>query len=186
MGMACRLLSMPLVLGAHPTYGGEITLHTGRFGPYVMTPRGTLPANVVDGGDADGAAEARPPAVMASLPKSVSVWDIDEARAIDLIDAKVERAAKRAKSGKPTARRWRSSKEAHDGVTSMTPGQHAGGLFLRGVTAAHCICDVLLRSTFMRSMFMRKRWGLPSQLPAAAQHAANCDVRTVFLFLIII
>jgi DNA topoisomerase-1 len=80
MEMAVRLLSLPCALGVHPTTHEKITLHQGRFGPYVS-------ANMTQAGE-----------VLCSLPKRVSLWDVDVAQAAELLDSKMARNAKRAAS----------------------------------------------------------------------------------------
>lgn len=80
MEMAERVLSLPLQLGDHPRRGGSMTLHLGRFGPYVSLQNA-------------GEEEAKP--TMASLPKAVSFWDVDVEQAATLIDLKLLRAEKK-------------------------------------------------------------------------------------------
>ena len=109
MLQAERLLSLPKLLGGHPRRGDlPITLHQGRFGPYVTM--GSAEEEEDDdneaaaaAGDAGEAEEATPALVMCSLPKRVSIWDIDAEVAADLIDGKIRRDAARRKSGSSRA-----------------------------------------------------------------------------------
>ena len=90
MEMAERLLSLPRVLGSHPERGEgvPITLHSGRFGPYV-----TMRSEEKEDGKEE---KEEPMLVMCSLPKRVSMWDVDVATAVELLHAKMARdAAKR-------------------------------------------------------------------------------------------
>ena len=101
--MAARLLSLPWSLGIHPTHGGEISLHLGRFGPYVALH----PLPLADGGsvgvDANSLAEEAKP-YLCSLPKRVDMWTADAAIAAELIDGKMQRDVKRqAKAAEATA-----------------------------------------------------------------------------------
>lgn len=102
MAMAERLLSLPLSLGPHPNLGHEITLHLGRFGPYVMLQgahaagEASVTTQDEEGTEAaEGGESVPPPYLMASLPRSVSFWDADVAAASALLDAKVARDAKK-------------------------------------------------------------------------------------------
>lgn len=105
MAMAERLLSLPLSLGPHPNLGHEISLHLGRFGPYVMLQgahaagEASVTTQDEEGSEAAEGAEggegAPPPYLMASLPRSVSFWDADVASASALLDAKMARDAKK-------------------------------------------------------------------------------------------
>ena len=105
MAMAERLLSLPLSLGLHPNLGHEISLHLGRFGPYVMLQgahaagEASVTTQDKEGSEAAEGAEggegAPPPYLMASLPRSVSFWDADVASASALLDAKMARDAKK-------------------------------------------------------------------------------------------
>lgn len=116
MEMAERLLSLPLPLGAHPTLGGQIVLHLGRFGPYVVltlddNEHDAEPASPVEGASPTRAERAQTqsasrgrkpkpvepaaPYAMASLPKSVSIWDLVAEEAAAVLDAKLARQAKK-------------------------------------------------------------------------------------------
>ena len=75
-----RLLSLPLPMGAHPDGSGEITLKNGRFGPYLELVRA-----------ANG--EPAPPVVSVSLPKAVSIFDVELPQAAELLDRKRAREA---------------------------------------------------------------------------------------------
>ena len=83
--MALRLLSLPLPMGAHPDGSGEITLKNGRFGPYLELVRA-----------ANG--EPAPPVVSVSLPKAVSIFDVELPQAAELLDRKRERDIARGKA----------------------------------------------------------------------------------------
>ncbi|MCB0413260.1 MAG: type I DNA topoisomerase [Bdellovibrionales bacterium] len=64
LDQALKLLSLPLTLGEHPTSGKEIKASIGRFGPYVVC-------------DGD----------FRSIPKTLSIFDIDLKSAIELMNA---------------------------------------------------------------------------------------------------
>ena len=83
--MALRLLSLPLPMGSHPDGSGEITLKNGRFGPYLELVRA-----------ANG--EPAPPVVSVSLPKAVSIFDVELPQAAELLDRKRERDIARGKA----------------------------------------------------------------------------------------
>jgi len=103
MQMAERLLSLPRVLGVHPASCElPITLHQGRFGPYVTMELPSDAAAERDTTDAAGSSKAdeMPKMVMCSLPKRVSLWEIDAAAAAELLNMKMERdKVRRAKGG---------------------------------------------------------------------------------------
>lgn len=75
-------------LGEHPD-GGPMTIHSGRYGPYVKHGR-----------------------TMASLPKSATVESITEEEAVALIAAKVAKGGKTAAKGKSTAKSKAATKPA--------------------------------------------------------------------------
>ena len=83
--MALRLLSLPLPMGSHPDGSGEITLKNGRFGPYLELVRA-----------ANG--EPAPPVVSVSLPKAVSIFDVELPQAAELLDRKRARDIARGKA----------------------------------------------------------------------------------------
>ena len=132
MPMAERLLSLPLWLGEHPTRGGEITLHNGRFGPYVMLHAMADEQDVADGHQAaapptaaprpepatDDACPAPASDVMCSLPKGVSVWDVDRAQAAILLDGKIARTAARAGGQRPARRKGASRARPKQGAVA--------------------------------------------------------------------
>jgi topoisomerase IA-like protein len=101
LAQAERLLSLPLVLGAHPDQpGSEITLRNGPYGAYVALQ----PA--ADAAEADAAEvgeDAQPPRpLLCSLPRGVSLWDLTLQGATELLDQKMERGPGRGRGG-----RWR-------------------------------------------------------------------------------
>ena len=83
--MALRLLSLPLPMGSHPDGSGEITLKNGRFGPSLELVRA-----------ANG--EPAPPVVSVSLPKAVSIFDVELPQAAELLDRKRARDIARGKA----------------------------------------------------------------------------------------
>ena len=93
MQMAERLLSLPAPLGQHPTRELPISLHSGRFGPYVTM---NIPAA---GGSTEGADDEGERLVMCSLPKRLSLWDVDVAAAAELLEGRMKRDNARARKG---------------------------------------------------------------------------------------
>ena len=116
MDMARRLLSLPALLGQHPTHGANITLHLGRFGSYV---RMDMAAEPDAARDATGTS-VEEVTVMASLPKKVSMWDVDVAKAAELLDLKVQREANRKKPAKRKGKATSSASTKKPKKTSAT------------------------------------------------------------------
>ena len=103
--MAAKLLRLPYSLGAHPTRGEDITLHIGRFGPYLTLH--SAPAAIEDG---EPAVEGPPPAnVLCSIPTRFSFWDVDLPQAAALLDAKIVRDAARTAGRKGTKAKAKAS-----------------------------------------------------------------------------
>ena len=123
--MAERLLALPLRLGVHTTSSREITLHLGRFGPYVVmhsAEESLAEAELaLEGKEGNGQSTPMPLRdVLCSLPKSISFWTVSAAQASELIDMKLARDIKKGlgvgarKTRKPSATNVdtkRSSKE---------------------------------------------------------------------------
>ena len=110
MAKAERLLSLPKVLGGHPSRGDAITLRQGRFGPYVTMPtKGEYPEQVTALEEANETAM-----VMCSLPKRVSIWDCDLTQAVELLEGKMVRDAKR----RTAAKEAKQAKAAAKGATT--------------------------------------------------------------------
>ena len=116
---ALYLLSLPRSLGAHPN-GSDVTLRIGRFGAYVHTPLPPTPAVAVERGVADGeaageagdekSAAASGEALVASVPRNMSMWNLTLGEAVWLLDRKQRRVpgrgggrgwARRARPGRP-------------------------------------------------------------------------------------
>ena len=112
MDMAERLLSLPRTLGVHPEHGGAITLRTGRFGPYVAVDEVMAAGEAADGED-----EVR--TVLCSLPKRVSLWEVDAAQAAALLDAKAARDEKKRAAGGAT--RGRKAAASSGGRAKASP-----------------------------------------------------------------
>ena len=100
MAMAERLLSLPKALGLHPLHKQPMTLHQGRFGPYVAMP---LSDETAAGGSETDAKSTASPSVLCSLPKRVSIWDVDAPQAAELLDMKMLRDAKKRNGAKKAA-----------------------------------------------------------------------------------
>ena len=126
MAMAERLLSLPCTLGTHPSSGVSITLHQGRFGPYVsMAAAGEAASGEVAADGSTAAADDATDVVTCSLPKRVSLWEVDAEQAAELLDAKRLRDAKKrlgASSGRSgtTSKSKASKSKASKSKTSKS------------------------------------------------------------------
>ncbi|RFC66413.1 type I DNA topoisomerase [Fulvimarina endophytica] len=86
-------------LGEHPTFGGEIEVKDGRFGPYVTVAK-----------------------VNATLPKGTDPQSVTLEQAIELINARAEKTGKKPGAAKKAAPK---KKAADDGETKSAPKKKA-------------------------------------------------------------